>query len=346
MKKINLDLFKNILITGGCGFIGSTLIKKLLKESSANIINIDKLSYASNLDNLNKFITNKRIDKSRYHFYKLDLIKFQKLKKIISLHKPDLIFHLAAESHVDKSIINPRDFIDSNIIGTFNLMEVTRHYYEKLSLERKDIFKFIHVSTDEVFGSLGEKGLFNENTPYDPRSPYSASKASSDHIVSSWNSTYKIPTIITNCSNNFGPWQFNEKFIPLIINNALNNQIIPIYGNGLNIRDWLYVDDHINGLLLAASKGISGENYCFGGGNNITNKKLAILICDILTKLKPDNDFKSLIKFVKDRPGHDFRYAIDFSKAKNQLGWKPKESFERSLEKTIKWYLENYFKIN
>ena len=328
-----------ILITGGAGFIGNTLLRNLLLSTEHEIINLDKLGYASDLTSINS------LDKkllSRYTFLKVDLNDFSKLKEAIESSNPDLIMHLAAESHVDRSIGEPNLFVQSNVIGTFNLLEVVREFYKKLSENRKQIFKFHHISTDEVFGSLGVKGKFSEQTSYDPRSPYSASKAASDHLVRAWFHTYKIPTIVSNCSNNYGPWQFPEKLIPKIIINALNINQIPIYGNGLNIRDWLYVEDHVEGLKKVVFKGKPGQTYCIGGDGEKTNLEVASTICEILDELVPISfSYKTLIKFVEDRPGHDKRYAIDSSKIKNKLGWSPKYSFDNGIRKTVFWYKEN-----
>ena len=328
-----------ILITGGAGFIGNTLVRNLLLTTEHKIINLDKLGYASDLTSINS------LDKkllSRYTFLKVDLNDFSKLKEAIESSNPDFIMHLAAESHVDRSINEPNLFVQSNVIGTFNLLEVVREFYKKLSENRKQIFKFHHISTDEVFGSLGVKGKFSEQTSYDPRSPYSASKAASDHLVRAWFHTYKIPTIVSNCSNNYGPWQFPEKLIPTIIINALQINQIPIYGNGLNIRDWLYVEDHVEGLKKIVFEGKPGETYCIGGDGEKTNLEVASTICEILDELVPISfSYKTLIKFVEDRPGHDKRYAIDSSKIKNKLGWSPNYSFDNGIRKTVFWYKEN-----
>ena len=326
-----------ILVTGGCGFIGSNLLSKLLSNKDFSIFNIDKLGYASNS------IFNKNlIKKSNYHFYKLDLIKDEELDIVFKKIKPDLVMHLAAESHVDRSISSSRIFIESNIIGTYNLLESTRKYYESLDSKKKLQFRFHHISTDEVFGSLDEDGKFSEETPYDPRSPYSASKASSDHLVRSWFHTYDLPIIITNCSNNFGPWQYPEKLIPLTILKANKSEKIPIYGDGSNIRDWLYVEDHVDALILAATKGEIGETYCIGGFGEKTNLEVVKNICQILDVLSPKEiEHSQLISFIKDRKGHDKRYSINPSKIQSKLNWQPKYSFEEALLKTIKWYLSS-----
>ena len=332
-----------ILVTGGCGFIGSNLLCKLLSNKEFSIFNIDKLGYASN-----SIFNKKLFNKSNYHFYQLDLIRDEELDIVFKKIKPDLVMHLAAESHVDRSISSSRIFIESNIIGTYNLLESTRKYYESLDSEKKLQFRFHHISTDEVFGSLDEDGKFSEETPYDPRSPYSASKASSDHLVRSWFHTYGLPIIITNCSNNFGPWQYPEKLIPLTILKANKSEKIPIYGDGSNIRDWLYVEDHVDALILAATKGEIGETYCIGGFGEKTNLEVVKNICQILDVLSPKEiEHSELISFIEDRKGHDKRYSINPSKIQSKLKWQPKYSFEEALLKTIKWYLssENFYEI-
>ncbi len=336
--------FKNILITGGAGFIGSTLIRKLLNETNANIYNLDKLTYLSNLKSINDLINSSpNIKTSRYNFFKFDLLNPQQVEEAISLCEPDLIMHLAAESHVDRSINSPYQFIQSNIIGTFNLLEASKKYFKKLNPDKQRIFRFHHVSTDEVFGSLESEGKFNEDSNYDPQSPYSASKASSDHLVRAWNNTFGLPTIITNCSNNYGPWQFPDKLIPLIIMKALNEEKIPIYGDGKQIRDWLYVDDHVDALTLIASNGKIGSTYCIGGNNEKTNNDVAHMICKIIDKLKPKSfSHSSLIEYVSDRPGHDKRYSIDFSLLEKEMGWKPKKTFVNGISDTVDWYIKNF----
>ena len=332
-----------VLITGGAGFIGGALIRKLLKESNYNIFNLDNLSYSGDLQSIDSLIQSlgKNAQK-RYKFIKGDISNKETVENVIQETKPELIFHLAAETHVDKSIICPENFILSNILGTFNLLESSLNYYKKIDPEKQKKFKFIHISTDEVFGSLPQNGFFNENTKYDPRSPYSASKASSDHLVKAWFHTYDLPCIITNCSNNYGPWQYPEKLIPNIISKAIQQKNISIYGSGKNIRDWLYVEDHIDAILLIADKGLPGKNYCIGGNNEKTNLDVAEKICNYLDEINPQvNSHKSLIKFVKDRAGHDFRYAIDASLIKQELNWSPKHNFEDGLKNTIDWYLNN-----
>ena len=334
---------KRILITGGSGFIGSNLIRKLLLQTKAKLFNLDKLSYASDETSLEKFLVQNNLNiEDRYKFINSDLSNINQTKKAIFHTQPDIIFHLAAESHVDRSIDNPAPFIESNIIGTFNLLESSRIFYKDLSPEKKKIFKFHHISTDEVFGSLGQTGKFNEKSLYDPRSPYSASKASSDHLVSAWFHSFNLPVLVTNCSNNYGPRQFPEKLIPNIIFKALNNQKIPIYGDGKNIRDWIYVDDHIEALLLVNKEAKAGKKYCIGGSNERSNLELCKLVCNILDKLRPSTKpYRDLITFVEDRPGHDKRYSIDNNLIETDFSWAPKYSLEEGLNKTIKWYLEN-----
>ena len=333
----------NILITGGAGFIGGNLIKRLLSESDHNIFNLDILSYASNLDIINEYLLClSEFKRDNYTFQKVDIKNKKKLKEAINESNPDLVFHLAAESHVDRSIVKPDDFIQNNIVGTFNLLEELRDHWSNLSLERQKSFRFIHISTDEVFGSLQDSGYFSEASNYAPTSPYSSSKAASDLLVNAWNKTYNFPSIITNCCNNYGPGQFPEKLIPLAIRNALKGKEIPLYGNGLNIREWIYVDDHIDALLLIAKKGLIGESYCIGSGIEFTNKDLLDNLTSLLNIIKPSEiDYRSLIKFVKDRQGHDFRYALDSSKLKKSLGWRPKYDIKDGLKTTITWYLEN-----
>ena len=346
---INYQLFKEnykcILITGGLGFIGSALIFRLLKETNTKIINIDKLIQNNNLLSINNQLSN--FGKSRYQFINHDLKDNEDLKRIFSESDPDIVFHLAAESHVDRSIDSPINFLESNVVGTFNMLENSLKHYNNLPIKRKSNFKFLHISTDEVFGSLGESGLFNEKSNYNPMSPYSATKAASDHLVHSWFHTFGLPTLISNCSNNYGPRQFPDKLIPTIISNALDLKPIPIYGNGLNIRDWLYVEDHINALLLMASKGVPGCQYCIGGGQEKSNINICKTICNLLDDLEPQKfPYSSLIKFVTDRPGHDFRYGIDSSLICKELGWNPLFKFDKALKETIIWYLRNQDWVN
>ena len=329
-----------ILVTGGSGFIGSNFIHYLINNTDyQRIINLDKLTYAGNNENLINIQQN-----IRYKFIKGNICDRQCIKKIFQDYSPNKIVHFAAESHVDRSIDGPKDFINTNIVGTSILLEESLSYYNKLKKLSKSSFKFHHISTDEVFGSLGEKGFFVEDSPYDPSSPYSASKASSDHLVRAWHRTFGLPVTISNCSNNYGPYQFPEKLIPLIIINCLSNKSLPVYGKGENIRDWLYVEDHCKAINLILQEGAIGDTYNIGGNNEISNINIVESICTILDKLKPSNSgksYKQLISFVKDRPGHDFRYAINTTKIKKDLNWEPKETFDSGLIKTIKWYLEN-----
>ena len=329
-----------ILVTGGSGVIGSNFIHYLINNTDyQRIINLDKLTYAGNNENLINIQQN-----IRYKFIKGNICDRQCIKKIFEDYSPNKIVHFAAESHVDRSIDGPKDFINTNIVGTSILLEESLSYYNKLKKLSKSSFKFHHISTDEVFGSLGEKGFFVEDSPYDPSSPYSASKASSDHLVRAWHRTFGLPVTISNCSNNYGPYQFPEKLIPLMIINCLSNKSLPVYGKGENIRDWLYVEDHCKAINLILKEGAIGDTYNIGGNNEISNLNIVESICTILDKLKPSNSgksYKQLISFVKDRPGHDFRYAINTTKIKKDLNWGPKETFDSGLTKTIKWYLEN-----
>ena len=330
-----------ILVTGGAGFIGSALIRYLINNTNHNMLNLDKLTYAGNLDSLLAVVSNKR-----YSFIKADICNLGQLDKILDEFKPDIIMHLAAESHVDRSIDGPADFIQTNIVGTYNVLKASHDYWLSRDSGFQENFRFHHISTDEVYGSLGSEGLFSEESVYDPSSPYSASKASSDHLVRAWYRTYGLPVIITNCSNNYGPFQYPEKLIPLSILNALEGKPIKIYGNGMQVRDWLYVDDHVHALYEAVSKGTIGETYNVGGHNEKTNLEVVYSLCSALDQLKPSlingvTNYSDLIEFVPDRPGHDQRYAIDASKILDELNWKPVETFESGLYKTVKWYLNN-----
>jgi len=332
------------LITGGAGFIGSAVIRHLLNDTQNKVLNVDKLTYAGNLDSLLS------VSKSQnYYFAQVDICNGKLIKKTIDEYKPDIIMHLAAESHVDRSIDGPKAFLETNIIGTYEMLAASTEYWKNLNNNKKDKFRFHHVSTDEVYGDLeSSKGLFTENTCYSPSSPYSASKASSDHIVRAWHRTYGLPTIISNCSNNYGPYQFPEKLIPHVILNAIFAKKIPIYGNGMQIRDWLFVEDHAEALVKIATEGKIAETYNVGGHNEIKNIDVVNSICEILEELIPNkpngiNNFLDLITFVKDRPGHDQRYAIDASKIFKDLNWRPKETFDSGLRKTVSWYLDNNF---
>lgn len=331
-----------ILVTGGAGFIGSALVRFLINESDHYVINVDKLTYAGNLESLSSIANSKR-----YIFEKVDICDKKELTRVFTTHHPDVIIHLAAESHVDRSITGSAAFIETNIIGTYTLLEVSRTYWSNLAESSKHTFRFHHVSTDEVYGDLaGEANLFTENTPYAPSSPYSASKASSDHLVRAWGRTYGLPILVTNCSNNYGPYHFPEKLIPLMILNALEGKPLPIYGEGLQIRDWLYVEDHARALYKVLTQGRVGETYNIGGHNQKRNIDVVNALCDLLEELAPNHpvgvkQYRDLITFVKDRPGHDVRYAIDASKIVQELGWCPEETFESGLRKTVAWYLAN-----
>jgi dTDP-glucose 4,6-dehydratase len=325
------------LVTGGAGFIGSALCRLIVRSGAGQVVNVDKLTYAADLRSLESIQ-----DHGDYAFVRADICDRESIDKILDDHKPDAIIHLAAESHVDRSITGAAEFIQTNIIGTFTLLEAARAYHGKMLKEQAAAFRFLHVSTDEVYGTLGETGLFSEETPYAPNSPYSASKASSDHLVRAWLHTYGLPVVISNCSNNYGPYQFPEKLIPLVSIKALRRQSLPVYGTGLNIRDWLYVDDHARALLLVVQRGALGEKYNIGGLNERTNLDVVHTICDTIDRLDPGASARrDLITYVTDRPGHDARYAIDASKIERELGWKPLETFETGMEKTITWYLEN-----
>lgn len=328
------------LITGGAGFIGSAVIRHLINHTEHTVLNLDKLTYAGNLESLAEIEQN-----PRYAFKHLDICNTLAIEAAFNSFQPDLVMHLAAESHVDRSIDGPAEFISTNIVGTYHLLEVARRYWQGLSEPAKSRFRFHHISTDEVYGDLSHTNdLFTESTPYAPSSPYSASKASSDHLVRAWHRTYGLPVIITNCSNNYGPYHFPEKLIPLIILNALDGKALPIYGKGNQIRDWLYVEDHAKALYTVVMQGVIGETYNIGGHNEKQNIEVVTTICRILDKLQPRPDgqiYESLITHVKDRPGHDLRYAIDATKIQEDLNWIPVETFETGIRKTVKWYLEN-----
>lgn len=342
-----------ILVTGGAGFIGSAVVRHIVNDTQDSVVNLDMLTYAGNLESLKNVA-----ESTRYSFEQVDICDRTELERVFAQHQPDAVMHLAAESHVDRSIDGPAAFIETNIVGTYTLLEVARAYWSGLSEDRKSVFRFHHISTDEVYGDLeGPEDLFTEETAYAPSSPYSASKASSDHLVRAWKRTYGFPTIITNCSNNYGPYHFPEKLIPLVILNALEGMALPIYGKGDQVRDWLYVEDHARALYKVLTEGQIGETYNIGGHNEKQNIEVVQTICELLEELVPENchsreggiaggnsnpeGFKGLITYVKDRPGHDLRYAIDASKIQKELGWTPLETFESGIRKTVEWYLSN-----
>lgn len=333
---------KTILVTGGAGFIGSAVVRHIIQDTPYHVVNLDKLTYAGNLESLNSVS-----DSPRYQFEQADICDRSAMERIFAQYRPDVVMHLAAESHVDRSIDGPAAFIETNIIGTYTLLEAARNYWNALEPQAKAAFRFHHISTDEVYGDLdGPDSLFTETTPYAPSSPYSASKASSDHLVRAWRRTYGLPTLITNCSNNYGPFHFPEKLIPLMILNALAGKPLPVYGKGEQIRDWLYVEDHARALVKVATKGAVGETYNIGGHNERKNIDVVHTLCDLLEELVPNKPagvahYRDLITYVADRPGHDLRYAIDASKIAHDLGWVPQETFESGIRKTVIWYLEN-----
>ncbi len=339
---------KTIIVTGGAGFIGSAVIRELIQHSPHRVINLDKLTYAGNLESLKDIEAN-----DRYHFEQVDICDAEQVKRVFTTHQPDVIMHLAAESHVDRSIDGPGEFIQTNMVGTYTLLEQARAYWQNITEPKKESFRFHHISTDEVYGDLphpddfseAEKKslpLFTEQSAYAPSSPYSASKAGSDHLVRAWHKTYGLPVVITNCSNNYGSYHFPEKLIPLVILNALEGKPLPIYGKGNQVRDWLYVEDHARALIKVVTEGKVGETYNIGGHNEKQNIEVVETICDILDKVRPkEKSYKEQITFVTDRPGHDMRYAIDASKIQKELGWTPQESFETGIQKTVEWYLEN-----
>jgi dTDP-glucose 4,6-dehydratase len=337
---------RRVLVTGGAGFIGGAVVRRLLRQSDATIFNLDKCGYASDLNGIEELqaelSTGSPTGPERHQLIKLDLMDEEATLQALRHADPDLVLHLAAESHVDRSIEGPGAFIASNINGTFSLLQAARSHFEALPPERQARFRFHHISTDEVFGSLGAEGRFNESTPYDPRSPYSASKAASDHLVQAWHHTFGLPVLLTNCSNNYGPWQFPEKLIPVVILKALAGEPIPLYGDGGNVRDWLFVEDHVDALLLVARDGLPGRSYCVGGHGERSNKQLVTMLCDCLDRLRPAaSPHARLITPVRDRPGHDRRYAIDPSRISAELGWQPRHNLEQGLEATVRWYLDH-----
>ncbi|WP_081001131.1 dTDP-glucose 4,6-dehydratase [Pseudomonas brassicacearum] len=329
-----------ILVTGGAGFIGSAVIRHIISNTTDSVINVDKLTYAGNLESLAE-----AAQSPRYAFERVDICDRQQIDRVLNEHQPDAVMHLAAESHVDRSISGPSEFIQTNIVGTYTLLEAVRQYWLAMSDQRKASFRFHHISTDEVYGDLeGPEALFTESTPYQPSSPYSASKASSDHLVRAWSRTYGLPILVTNCSNNYGPYHFPEKLIPLVILNALEGKPLPVYGKGNQVRDWLYVEDHARALYKVVTEGSVGETYNIGGHNEKQNIEVVHILCTLLDELCPSSahvPHAKLIKFVQDRPGHDQRYAIDASKIQKELGWVPEETFESGIRKTVEWYLNN-----
>ena len=327
------------IVTGGAGFIGSAVVRHLIADTPHHVDVIDKLTYAGNLDNLQPVQ-----DDPRYRLHQADICDADAVRRVVEAVAPDVVMHLAAESHVDRSIDGPGTFIETNVNGTFVLLEAARWHWAALQGEAKARFRFHHVSTDEVFGSLGPEGFFHEDSPYQPNSPYSASKAGSDHLARAWHHTYGLPTVASNCSNNYGPYHFPEKLIPLVILNALEGKPLPVYGTGANVRDWLYVEDHARALVEIATRGVVGESYNVGGWNERRNIEVVEAICDLVDEMAPSKEIgprKTLITFVTDRPGHDGRYAIDAGKIKRELGWEPRETFESGLRKTVRWYLDN-----
>ena len=343
MSTVLPESCQRVLVTGGAGFIGGAVVRRLLADTNTQVFNLDKCGYASDLTSIGLVLKTLGPEAERRHqLLRVDLADAEATAEAVRQSDPDLVLHLAAESHVDRSIAGPGAFISSNVNGTFHLLQAVRSHWESLPESRRTAFRFHHISTDEVFGSLGPEGRFSETTPYDPRSPYSASKAASDHLVRAWHHTYGLPVVLTNCSNNYGPWQYPEKLIPVVILKAAAGEPIPLYGDGLNVRDWLYVDDHVDALLLAATSGRLGASYCVGGNGERNNYQVVEAICSLMDQLHPQGaPHARLITMVTDRPGHDRRYAINPTLIRSELGWNPRHTFEQGLESTVRWFLEN-----